>query len=71
MLPRAALLAAGCCVLQLLPRPAAGLDNGLALTPPLGWRSFNAFWGIVDQVKMETIMDAMVRHAFCVYTGLV
>eukprot|EP01050_Picozoa_sp_SAG11_P003416 SAG11_NODE_192_length_12931_cov_5.747682_10_plen_152_part_00 len=33
------------------------------LTPPLGWRSFNAFWGIVDQVKMEGIMDAMVSRS--------
>ena len=41
--------------------PAA--DNGLALTPPLGWRSFNAFWGIIDQQKMETIMDAMVNNS--------
>eukprot|EP00729_Bicosta_minor_P022538 gene22538-15707_t len=40
--------------------PTFAVNNGLGLTPPLGWRSFNAFWGIVDQVKMETIMDAMV-----------
>ncbi len=42
---------------------AQAADNGLALTPPLGWRSFNAFWGIVDQYKMETIMDAMVNQS--------
>lgn len=48
-------------VLQLLLVPAAMADNnGLALTPPLGWRSFNAFWGIISQDRMETIMDAMV-----------
>eukprot|EP01047_Picozoa_sp_COSAG01_P048445 COSAG01_NODE_4721_length_4792_cov_6.484551_7_plen_101_part_00 len=95
----------------LLPLPlCSALDNGLALTPPLGWRSFvssapcshvmcacmcvracvlrcgvrrrarewyfvcratrppldqadygcwsqNAFWGIVSQDKMESIMD--------------
>ena len=69
------------------------VDNGLGLTPPLGfaeyesslhdmflrdtckmhinyivcilcrWRSFNAFWGIVSQEKMETIMDAMVNRS--------
>ena len=27
------------------------------------WRSFNAFWGIVSQEKMETIMDAMVNRS--------
>ena len=27
------------------------------------WRSFNAFWGIVSQEKMETIMDAMVNKS--------
>ena len=26
-----------------LARGAAGLDNGLALTPPMGWRSWNCY----------------------------
>ena len=47
----------------LLPAPASALDNGVALTPPLGWRSFNAFWGIIDQVKMEGTMDAMTNKS--------
>ena len=59
MLPALLLLGAGLLIGG--PAPALSADNGLALTPPLGWRSFNAFWGIVDQVKMETIMDAMVN----------
>ena len=75
-----------------LTRGASALDNGLATTPPLGWRSFNAvslparcrrrpptvmktrpnfqcvsgcrqFWGIIDQVKMETTMDALVGRS--------
>ena len=37
-----------------------GLDNGLGLTPPLGWRSYNAFGGTPTQVDMEAMMDAMV-----------
>jgi alpha-galactosidase len=56
---RAAALAA----LAALPPRALALDNGLALTPPLGWRSFNAFWGIIDQVKMEGTMDMLVNHS--------
>ena len=28
-----------------------------------GWRSFNAFWGVIDQIKMETIMAAMVNKS--------
>ena len=47
----------------LLAVPAAALDNGIALKPPLGWRSFNAFWGIIDQVKMEGTMDAMTNKS--------
>jgi alpha-galactosidase len=56
----AALLAAAAG--QLAPCVLA-LDNGLALTPPLGWRSFNAFWGIIDQVKMEGTMDMLANHS--------
>ena len=37
------------------------LDNGLALTPPLGWRSYNAFGGHVDQSMMVAMMRAMVE----------
>jgi len=36
------------------------LDNGLARTPPLGWRSWNAYGGGVTQEKMEAAMGAMV-----------
>jgi hypothetical protein len=53
----AAALAAALC------GSARALDNGLALTPPLGWRSFNAFWGIIDQTKMEGTMDAMTNRS--------
>lgn len=42
---------------------AAALDNGLALTPPLGWRSYNAFGGRIDQLTMVTMMKAMVDRS--------
>ena len=35
--------------------PTFAVNNGLGLTPPLGWRSFNAFWGIVDQVSTAVL----------------
>jgi hypothetical protein len=50
-------------MLLLLNSAAMAVDNGVGLTPPLGWRTFNAFWGIIDQVKMETTMDAMVNRS--------
>ena len=47
----------------LLLTAGAGLDDGLALTPPLGWRSYNAFGGNVNQPLMEAMMDAMVDRS--------
>ena len=56
----------GCCW-----RPFLGIqqlvfvhanDNGLALTPPLGWRSWNLYGGNVHQSKMIKIIDGMVRR---------
>jgi hypothetical protein len=47
----------------LLFTAGAGLDDGLALTPPLGWRSYNAFGGNVNQPLMEAMMDAMVDRS--------
>ena len=41
---------------------AAAMDNGLALTPPLGWRSYNAFGGRPTQAEMSAAMDAMVSR---------
>jgi alpha-galactosidase len=35
-------------------------ENGLALTPPMGWNSWNKFAGRVDDVTVRQIADAMV-----------
>ena len=35
-------------------------DNGLALTPPMGWNSWNKFAGKVDDVTVRGMADAMV-----------
>ena len=49
--------------LLLMLRGAAGLDNGLAITPPMGWRSWNCFHGDVSAVKIESIIDALSDKA--------
>ena len=43
-----------------LVRLSEGIDNGVGLTPPLGWRSYNAFGGRPTQAMMLEMMDAMV-----------
>eukprot|EP00931_Biecheleriopsis_adriatica_P102882 TRINITY_DN77790_c0_g1_i1.p1 TRINITY_DN77790_c0_g1~~TRINITY_DN77790_c0_g1_i1.p1 ORF type:complete len:457 (+),score=78.45 TRINITY_DN77790_c0_g1_i1:29-1372(+) len=40
--------------------PTASIDNGLGLTPPMGWRSWNLYGGNVEQKLIEGIMDGMV-----------
>lgn len=42
-----------------LPRGSA-LDNGLALTPPMGWNSWNTFGCDVDEELIREMADAMV-----------
>jgi len=48
--------------LLLLAAGVRSLDNGLALTPPRGWRSWNLFGLDVTQTLLEEIMDAMVAR---------
>jgi alpha-galactosidase len=38
----------------------AALNNGLALTPPMGWNSWNVFQANIDENKIKGIADAMV-----------
>ena len=35
-------------------------NNGLALTPPMGWNSWNRFHCEIDEVKVRAMADAMV-----------
>jgi len=44
----------------LLPSPAAAWDNGLALTPPMGWNSWNRFQCNVNEELIRGMADAMV-----------
>jgi len=41
---------------KFVPRPA----NGLALTPPMGWNSWNRFGCDIDEAKIRREADAMV-----------
>ena len=55
-----------CAMLGAVSAAAATVltaNNGLALTPPLGWRSWNAFGGNIDQAKMEAQMAALVDRS--------
>jgi len=40
--------------------PAAALDNGLALTPPMGWNDWNAFGCNVSEKLVEATADKIV-----------
>lgn len=42
---------------------AVAKDDGLALTPPLGWRSWNLYLGNVHQDEIVAIMDGMTRRS--------
>ena len=39
---------------------AAAYDNGVALTPPMGWNSWNHFHGLVSAEVLATTADAFV-----------
>ncbi len=45
----------------LLP-VAQGLNDGLALQPPMGWRSWNLFGSTVSQQLLTEVADAMVSR---------
>merc|ERR1712159_582018 len=48
--------------LFVLSGTASANDNGLAKTPPMGWRSWNLYGANVNQKLIEGIMDGMVRR---------
>ena len=43
--------------LSASPFPAG--YNGRAKTPPMGWRTWNAFHQYIDQAQNEVVMDAL------------
>ena len=46
-------------LLAAMPRPSTALDNGLARLPPMGWRSWEAYYNNVDEGKMRATMDVL------------
>lgn len=60
----------GTTLLSLLfPILVRANDNGLGLTPPLGWRSWNLYLGNVHQVDLIKIMDGLVNRTRKDHTG--
>jgi len=58
----ATLVAAGCLAIVFLSSSGklAKKDDGLALTPPMGWNSWNIFRTDINESKIKAIADAMV-----------
>lgn len=56
----ATLTAASLAAVPLTATPAAALDNGLALTPPMGWNDWNAFGCDVSEKLVEQTADKIV-----------
>jgi alpha-galactosidase len=54
----AAMLRASLCVVLFFVTAQAN-DNGVAITPPMGWRSWNCFHGDVSDELMRTQIDAL------------
>jgi len=44
-------------------------DNGLGLTPPQGWRSWNLYGANVNQSLITSIMDGMVKKSGVTHLG--
>jgi alpha-galactosidase len=64
--PRFMIVAASACVLVLglsaARAPSAMLDNGLALTPPMGWNSWNHFGCNVSESLIRDTADSMAAN---------
>lgn len=55
-----------CCIISLLTTFSATwvqvqcLSNGLAVTPPMGWNTWNAFHDEIDEELVQTAADILV-----------
>jgi alpha-galactosidase len=56
----AILLVGSCFLLGLFPAEKTDKSDGLALTPPMGWNSWNIFEANISEAKIKSIADAMV-----------
>jgi len=53
-------LLAWAMLLLALPTPAAAIDNGVGVTPPMGWRHWKAFYADISQDIMEVAYSRFV-----------
>jgi alpha-galactosidase len=74
MLARHFLWAVGCTALSLATPAAAQKDATLALTPPMGWNSWNHYGCNIEETLIKATADALVssglRDAGFVYVNL-
>ena len=56
--------------MELLLLNVFTVDNGIGLTPPMGWRHWKAFYAHIDQSIMETMMDTMIEVMTIMYSKL-
>ena len=56
----AAVIVFAALVFIIAPANVRALQNGLALTPPMGWNSWNKFGCKIDEKAVREIADAMV-----------
>ncbi len=60
-LGRAGVMLAFLGALSSVPARVHGLDDGQALTPPMGWNSWNTFRMKIDEGLVKGVVDAMVE----------
>ena len=53
----------------LLIGAATALEDGLARTPPMGWRSWNCYGGDVDDARIRAAVDALAAKRTSPWTG--
>lgn len=46
------------CMIQF--QSCIAVDNGLGITPPMGWRSWNCYGGSITQTLIEKCVDAVL-----------
>ena len=47
--------------MMIMPQAAMSLDNGLALTPPMGWNSWNTFRLDINEDLVKDMADVFVK----------
>ena len=48
-------------LVALASRPTRAADNGEALLPPMGWRSWNCFYADISDAKIRSQIDALTK----------